>query len=235
MDNDGWMGVPAEAEAGAEPPERIEAARVARFLAANPDWLATQTGLYERLSPPRRVHGDALADHMAAMIDVARHNSRTALDAGRAALGLSERVKAAVLALIRAADPGDWIAGDLPHLLGVDAARLCMEARLGVAPGAGGCQGGVAAAGIPPGTSARLLGGRDVLIRRQADPADAALLHGEAAGLALHEAVLRVPVPGAHPMLLALAMRDATVLVGPGSDTALAFLAASLAARIERA
>jgi hypothetical protein len=165
----------------------VEARRVARFLEANPGWLATQTGLYERLSPPKRVHGDALADHMAAMIEAARLHSRTVLDANRAALGLTERVRAAVLALIRT-----------------------------------------------PGTSARLLGHRDVSLRRNAWPGDALLLHGEAAGLAVHDAMLRVQAAGAPPMLLALAMRDAAILEGAGSETALAFLGASLAARIER-
>ena len=108
--------------------------RVARFLAENPDWLATQTDLYEVLSPPRRVHGDTLADHMAAMIDAARQQAasmtaqaETLLQAGRAALGLADRVREAVLALIRATDLGECIACDLPRLLGIDSALLWIE------------------------------------------------------------------------------------------------------------
>ncbi len=217
----------------------VEARRVARFLEANPGWLATQTGLYERLSPPKRIHGDALADHMAAMIEAARLHSRTVLDANRAALGLTERVRAAVLALIRTPDLADWIAVELPRLLGLDAARLCIETSPSLGASLGASLGpsfalGLGAATVPPGTSARLLGNRDVNLRRNAWPGDALLLHGEAAGLAVHDAMLRVQAAGAPPMLLALAMRDAAILEGAGSETALAFLGASLAARIER-
>jgi hypothetical protein len=212
----------------------VEARRVARFLEANPGWLATQTGLYERLSPPKRVHGDALADHMAAMIEAARLHSRTVLDANRAALGLTERVRAAVLALIRTPDLADWIAVELPRLLGLDAARLCIETSPSLGPSLGAMLPALGAATVPPGTSARLLGHRDVSLRRNAWPGDALLLHGEAAGLAVHDAMLRVQAAGAPPMLLALAMRDAAILEGAGSETALAFLGASLAARIER-
>lgn len=222
MDNDDQPGAGEDAA--------VEARRVARFLEANPGWLATQTGLYERLSPPKRVHGDALADHMAAMIEAARLHSRTVLDANRAALGLTERVRTAVLALIRTPDPADWIAVELPRLLGLDAARLCIE----TSPRVGAALLALGAATVPPGTSARLLGHRDVSLRRNAWPGDALLLHGEAAGLAVHDAMLRVQVSGAPPMLLALAMRDAAILEGAGSETALAFLGASLAARIER-
>lgn len=223
-----------------------EAGRVARFLADNPDWLATQTGLYRRLSPPRRVHGETLADHMAAMIEAARQQAadmtahvETVLQAGRAALGLADRVRAAVLALIRAPDIGECVTGDLPRLLGLDSALLCIERSRTVSL----LSERLMARRLPPGTVARLLGRRDVRLR--AAPADAALLHGEAAGLAAHDALLRVPAPGLPPMLLALASRDCAILdeglpasvtggaAGGGGMAALAFLGEALAARIE--
>ena len=218
--------------------------RVARFLAENPDWLATQTDLYEVLSPPRRVHGDTLADHMAAMIDAARQQAasmtaqaETLLQAGRAALGLADRVREAVLALIRATDLGECIACDLPRLLGIDSALLWIEGP------ARGLPERLMARSLPPGTVVRLLGRREVRVRIA--PLDAGALHGEAGPLAAHDALLRVSVQGRPPMLLALASRDAQVLqdglpasvtggtAGGGGAAALAFLGAALAARIE--
>ena len=50
----------------------IGSAAVAAFLRANPDWLADNPELYRILTPPNRVHGEALADHMAAMVHAER-------------------------------------------------------------------------------------------------------------------------------------------------------------------
>ena len=106
------------------------------------------------------------------------------LDAGRAAAGLAGRVQEAVLALMRAARSGRLHQRpNCPALLGVDAAALCVEGQL---PGA---------RPLPRGTVARLLDGRAVVFRDA--PADALLLHAEAARLALHDALVRVPGRGA--------------------------------------
>jgi hypothetical protein len=207
--------------------------QVARFLRANPDWLATQAGLYEQLAPPRRVHGETLADHMAAMLGEARRRAASVaeqaagmLRALRASSGLSGRVQEATLALVRAEDLAACIAIDLPALLGIDAALLCSEA---------GTPLRLQARALPPGTVASLLGARDVVIRTGA--VDVVALHGEAASLARHDALLRVPAAGMPPMLLSLAARNDAVLnetlaEGAGT-TALAFLGRVLAARIE--
>lgn len=239
MDNDTPVFPPRDAG-----PDGSEERQVARFLADNPDWLATRTDLYGTLSPPRRVHGEALADHMAAMIEAARQqaadmtaHAAVVLQAGRAAVGLAERTRAAVLALIRTHDVGEWLASDLPGLLGIDSAQLCVETSFTPAPGR------LMTRAVAPGTLAMLLGRRDVRLR--AAPPDAALLHGEVAGLARHDALLRVPARGMPPMLLALASRDAAILdeglpasvsggtAGGGGEAALAFLGEALAARIE--
>ncbi len=203
--------------------DSAESARVERFLRNHPEWLSRQAGLYDCLSPPRRVHGEALADHMAAMIEAARARSRVVLDAGRAGLGLGERVRAAVVALIRAVDVSDWVSDDLPQLLGVDAARLCGER--------GGLRG---VAALAPGSVARVMGGHDVVVRAACGGADAVSLHGEAAGLAVREALLRVPCGDGPALLLALAARDGAMLEGAGAEGALGFLAAALGARLER-
>jgi uncharacterized protein YigA (DUF484 family) len=207
--------------------------QVARFLRDNPDWLSEQAGLYEQLAPPRRVHGEILADHMAAMLGEARRRAASSSEqaAGmlrtlRAGSGLGGRVQEAILALIRADDLAACIAIDLPALLGIDAALLCSEA---------GTPARLQARAVSPGSVAALIGTRDVVLR--AGPPDAIALHGEAAMLARHDALLRVPAVGMPPMLLALAARDDAILnetLADGAGTvALGFLGRVLAARIE--
>jgi uncharacterized protein YigA (DUF484 family) len=199
---------------------------VATFLRENPGWLAEHPELYLLLAPPVRVHGEGLADHMAAMVREARaraarmaEQAHGVLAAGRAAAGLAARIYEAVLALMRAPDPAECVAADFPALLAIDAAMLCMEAdrpRMRT---------------VPAGTVAALLGGRDVVFRDA--PADAALLHAEAAPLAVHDALVRVG--GNHaPALLALAARERCALDPGHGAGALAFLGRAVATALER-
>ncbi len=172
--------------------EVVTAADVAAFLRANPAWLADNPTLYRILAPPRRVHGETLADHMAAMLHAERahaalmaEQAEDVLAAGRAAVGMTERVQRAVLALLRSPDPLDCINDEMPGILGVDAVGLCVE--------------GVDAASrlrmLPAGTVARLMAGRQVRFR--ASTTDARLLHGEAAGLSEQDVLVAVPGHGA--------------------------------------
>lgn len=202
-----------------------DAEAVAAFLRAHPEFLAERSDLYRVLVPPVRVHGDVLADHMAAMLRAERARGVVlaervdgVLAAGRAAAGLAQRVQAAVLALMRASDPSDCITAELPGLLAVDAVTLCAE------DGEGGRT-------VPPGTVASLLDGRDVLFRDAPD--DAAVLHGEAAGLAARDALVRVPGDG-PPALLALAAREPACLDPRQGAGPLAFLGAAVAAVLGR-
>ncbi len=199
---------------------------VAAFLRQNPTWLAEHPDLYLLLAPPVRVHGELLADHMAAMVREARARAATmteqahgVLAAGRAAAGLAARVYEAVLALMRAPDPAECVAADFPALLAIDAAALCME----------GAHRRVR--GLPAGTVAALLGGRDVVFRDM--PGGTALLHAEAAPLARYDALVRVPGEN-PPALLALAARDRTALEPGHGAGALAFLGRAVAAALER-
>jgi uncharacterized protein len=202
-------------------PEQIEA-----FLRAHPAWLADHPELYCVLTPPSRVHGEPLADHMAAMVRAERRRAAEmaaradgVLAAGRAAAGLVRRVQQAVLALIHARDPVDCVFGELPGILAVDAAALCLEDyRPGIRP-------------LPKGEVARLLGGRNVMFRH--DPDDAALLHAEAARLARHDALVRVPWAG-PPSLLALVSRDGAALDPSQGRGALAFLGCAIGAALGR-
>lgn len=191
---------------------------VAAFLRANPSWLARNPELYRILTPPERVHGDDFADHMAAMLRAERERADGLLAAGRAAAGVVARVQEAVLALLRSADVADCVSGELPGILGIDAAHLCMEA------------GHAGARVLPAGTVRGLLDGRDVVFRDS--PSDARRLHAEAAGLAHHDALIRVP--GDPPALLALMARDRRTLDAAQGAAPLAFLGRAVAAALRR-
>jgi uncharacterized protein YigA (DUF484 family) len=206
-------------------PDALAAADVAAFLLANPRFLADRPELYRRLAPPVRVHGDELADHMAAMLRAERAHAAllaeradSVLAAGRAVAGLAARVHEAVVALIAAADPREFVSTELPSLLVVDAATLSGEWEDGPRR-------------LPAGRVAAILGGRAVLFRDGGD--DPVPLHGEAAALARHEALVRVPC-AAGPTLLALAARDRLALDPSQGTGSLAFLGRALAAALER-
>jgi uncharacterized protein len=196
-----------------------EGESVEAFLRANPAWLAQHPELYGVLEPPLRLHGEGLADHMAAMLRVERQRADGLLAAGRASASLASRVQDAVLALLRCGDPADCVSGEMPGILGVDAAQLCMEADY---PGA---------QRLPDGTVARLLDGRQVVFREA--PPDARLLHAEAAGLARHDALVRVPGEGS-PALLALLARDRHMLDPAQGSGPLGFLGRAVAAALGR-
>jgi uncharacterized protein len=198
---------------------------VAAFLRTHPSFLADNPDLYRVLVPPVRVHGEALADHMAAMIRAERAQSAEmaaradgAVAAGRAALGLADRVQEAVLGLMASDDPTEWVESELPGWLGLDAAKLCAETYR---PGT---------RRLPVGTIARLLGKRDVVFRER--PVDAALLHAEAASLARHDALVRVPGHGGGTGLLALAARSRTALPPGQGVAALTFLGRAIGAAL---
>jgi uncharacterized protein len=196
-----------------------EAAFVEAFLRANPAWLARHPDLYRILEPPVRLLGDGVADHMAAMLRVQRERADGLLAAGRATADLAGRVQDAVLALFRSSDPADCVSGEMPGILAVDAAHLCIEAEH---PGA---------RRLPDGIVARLLDGRQVVFRDA--PADTRLLHAEAAGLARYDALIRVPGEG-PPALLALLARDRHMLDPAQGSGPLGFLGRAVAAALGR-
>jgi uncharacterized protein len=202
-----------------------EAEAVAAFLRAHPHFLAERPDLYRALTPPVRVHGEVLADHMVAMIQAERAQSAVlaeradgVLAAGRAAAGMAARVQEAVLRLIAATDPVDCITAEMPSLLGLDAVALCAEFPL-----AGTNR-------LPRGAVSALMGGRDVLFRDA--PTDMAMLYGEAAALARRDALVRVPMQ-AGAAVLALASRGGASLDRSQGAGALTFLGRSTAAALE--
>lgn len=212
-------------------PRVADAAEVDAFLRGNPTWLAEHPELYRVLTPPERVHGEGLADHMAAMLRAARQDAAEmaeradgVLAAGRAAAGLAQLVQEAVLALIRSGDPAECVNHELAGILRVDQASLCAEGH----PPVSGLR---SARELPAGTVDKLLEGRNVIFRAQ--PTDTKLLHGEAAGLASFDALVHIPGAGA-PALLALATRDARALDPSQGSGALAFLGRAIATALGR-
>jgi uncharacterized protein YigA (DUF484 family) len=198
---------------------------VAAFLRRHPFFLADNPDLYQVLQPPERVHGERLADHMAAMIRASRAHAAeyaaradSVLAAGRVAAGLGHQVQEAVLSLMVADDPVEWIRDELPAKLGLDSATLCVERFL------------AGARRVPTGTVARLMGRRDVVFRER--PADAALLHAEAAPLAQRDALVRIQGATA---LIALASRDPSALPTGQGIAALAFLGRAVGAALRLA
>jgi len=100
-------------------PSAVEA-----FLLAHPDFLAERPQLYAILTPPRRVHGEAVADHMAAMIQAGRQEWRGLLEAGRTRGAFAAKVAEAVLALIANPDAEDCLRHEWPARLGLESCRL---------------------------------------------------------------------------------------------------------------
>jgi uncharacterized protein YigA (DUF484 family) len=220
---------PAAPEAAVDGERLPAASAVTAFLRAHPEFLAEHPDLYRTLDPPRRVHGERMADHMAAMLAAERRRVRgleaemaAALSAERAGHGLTIRVRLAVLALMRCGDVPEAVTQEMPALLGIETCTLLSEApdRRGVVK-------------LQRGAAARLLRpGRDAVVRPA--PTDADLIHQEAAPLVRRDALARVPVWTGHPTLLALGARDPNTLPARQSTANLAFLGRAIAAALAR-
>jgi uncharacterized protein YigA (DUF484 family) len=224
LPGNGRAQAPAASPAAEPAPEAVVA-----FLSANPEFLAERPDLFRALSPPKRIHGERIADHMAAMLQAERRRVRSleaemdaAVTAGRAGYGLTIRVRLAVLALMRAQDVVETVTQELPALLGIESCCLLAEApdRRGIPR-------------LPPGTVSRLLGhGRDALVR--ATLSDTDLLHQEAAPLVTRDALVRVPVWTGRPTIMALGARDPQTLPARQATATLAFLGRAVAAALAR-
>ena len=221
--------IPAPIEAPASAPGLPDAEAVTAFLRAHPEFLAERPDLFRALSPPKRIHGERLADHMAAMLQAERRRIRSleaevdaAVTAGRAGYGLTIRVRLAVLALMRAQDVVEAVTQELPALLGIESCTLLAETpdRRGIPR-------------LPRGMVARLLGpGRDSVVR--AAPSEIELLHQEAAPLVVRDALVRVPVWTGHPTLMAIGARDPQALPTRQAAATLDFLGRAVAAALAR-
>ncbi|HZF78100.1 MAG TPA: DUF484 family protein [Acetobacteraceae bacterium] len=231
----------------APPDDRAEL--VATYLREHPDFLATRPDLYRVLTPPRRIHGENMADHMAAMLSAERSRIRAlegeieaSVSEGRAGASLVLRVRLAVLALMRSRDVVDTVTQELPPLLRVESVSLLAEAARPrpYVPHNRAVAGALETAlphhgllPLPEGAVARLIGpGREAVVR--VNPTDTALLHAEAAPLVTRDALVRVPVWCGTPCLLALGAREASALPSRQSAHTLGFLGRAVAAALAR-
>ena len=64
----------------------LTAEEVAAYLCDHPDFLVRHPDLYRALVPPHRVHGENLADHMAAMVAAERARTRQLEPRSRSAI-----------------------------------------------------------------------------------------------------------------------------------------------------
>jgi uncharacterized protein len=215
-----------------------QAEGVEAYLREHPEFLAERPELYRVLLPPRRVHGENVADHMAAMLAAERNRTR-ALEAemdsvladGRAGAGLVVRVRLAVLALMRANDVVEAVTQELPALLGVETCTLAAEPTTAQRMAHRWPLAGVLP--LPHGAVARLIGhGRDAVVRSQ--PSDREMLHAEAASLVARDALARVPLFAAGPTVLAMGARDASSLPARQATPTIAFLGRAVAAALAR-
>ena len=220
--------------ATAVPSTDLQAEEVEAFLRAHPGFLSERPDIYRVLVPPQRLHGENLADHMAAMLATERSRARAmeaevreALEAGRAGAGLAVRVRLAVLALMRAPDVMEAVTQEVPALLDVETCTLAVE------PGGGPHNLPPAMLRLPRGAVARLVGhGRDAVVRSA--PTDIELLHAEAAPLVVRDALARVPLPIGPPALIAVGARDPAALPMRQTVALLAFLGRAVAAALSR-
>jgi uncharacterized protein YigA (DUF484 family) len=217
----------------AAPPEADEAALVEAFLRTHPAFLADHPALYRALVPPRRVHGERMADHMAAMLEAERARGaelRATLEEvvshGRANQANQARAHKAVLALLAARSPTealDIMVQEWPDLLGVDVVTVCAEGRavLGARP-------------LARGAIARLLpNASSFMLRAQATETDA--LYGEAAALVASDALARLTLASGGEALLACGSRDAGHFEPRQGTELMSFLAAAAAIALGKA
>lgn len=224
----------AHLPAQAIPSSDLPAEEVEAYLRANPGFLAERPDIYRVLVPPRRLHGDNLADHMAAMLSAERGRARAleaefaaAVESGRAGSALTLRVRLAVLALMRSPDVMETVTQEVPALLGVETCTLAAEPGFGPAPLPPGMLR------LPRGAVRRLVGhGRDAVVRPA--PTELELLHAEAAPLVMRDALARVPLPLGPPALIALGAREAAALPLRQTVHVLAFLGRAVAAALSR-
>jgi uncharacterized protein YigA (DUF484 family) len=223
---------PRRSKGGAAPPEPDEAAQVEAFLRAHPAFLADHPALYRTLVPPRRVHGERMADHMVAMLAAERARAaelRTTLEDlvahGRTNQANVARAHKAVLALIAArsaTEALDIMVQDWPDLLGLDVVTVCAEGRavLGARP-------------LARGSIARLLPNASAFVLRP-QATDQEALYGEAAALVSSDALARLTLASGGEALLACGSRDAGHFEPRQGTDLVSFLAAAAATALGR-
>ena len=197
---------------------KLDASKVTEYLKENPEFLIENPDLLEVLSPPSRWEdGEAgnVVDMQTSMLDRMRDESTNLKDATnllisttRSNMMIQTRTHAAVIAIL-SADSLDRLVNvvcfDLPLLLDIDAASLCLETGEEGFPELGDTD----ILWFAPGTVDKVLGGPDEFATLIEHTKDDGSVFGEAAGIVKSAALGRLqPGYGIPNGLLALGSRN---------------------------
>jgi len=205
---------------------------VARWLEANPAFLARRPELVEKLEAPDR-GGDGVVDLQRYMVDRHRRelqelkaNWSELLAVSRANLSSQQTVFEATLAAIRAASFEalvEAVTERYPEILHCEAVALCVETDDGSSDSSPGVRR------MQAGDVDAYLGGADKRTRFIADLAPDPALFGPSAGVVRSTALVRIDMgPGAPKALLAIGGREPDSYAPEQADDLLAFLGQAL-------
>jgi uncharacterized protein len=223
---------------------KVDASKVTEYLRENPEFLVENPDLLEVLAPPTRWDegdGGNVVDMQTSMLDRMRDESTNLKDAAnllisttRSNMMIQTRTHAAVIAILGADNLERLVhvvCFDLPLLLDIDAASLCLETGQEGYPELGDTDIRWFAAG----TVDKVLGGADefaILIEHTKD--DGAVF-GEAAGIVKSAALGRLqPGYGIPNGLLALGSRNRGAFHGGQGTDLLIFITRVLELTLHR-
>jgi len=205
---------------------------VARFLAANPDFLAKRPDLLAAMDPPDR-GGDGVVDLQRAMVDRHRKelselkaNWRELLEISRANLSSQQTVLEAALTAIRAESFEalvETVTDRYPEILHCECVTLCIESLEGVEATPTGVMR------MRAGDIDAYLGGIQRRSRFIVDMDPDPTIFGAAAGIVRSAALVRIDMVGEGPKaMLAVGGREANAYNPDQADDLLAFLGQAL-------
>ncbi len=210
----------------------LNAEDVARWLAANPGFLADHPDLLAKLDPPDR-GGGGVVDLQRFMVDrhrrdlsELRQNWQELLAVSRANLSSQQTIFEATLTAIRAASFEaliEAVTDRYPEILHCEAVALCVEADTGPET----TQAGVHR--MQAGDVDAYMGGVEKRTRFIADLTPDPTLFGACAGVVRSAALVRIEMgPDAPKALLAIGGREPDAFTPDQGDDLLAFLGQAL-------
>lgn len=222
----------------------MDASNVSEYLRENPEFLIEHPDLLEILAAPSRWEdGEAgnVVDMQTSMLDRMRDESSNLKDAAnllisttRSNMMVQTRTHAAVIAILGADDLERLIhvvCFDLPLLLDIDAASLCLETGQEGFPELGNTD----IRWFSPGTVDRVLGGVGENAKLVEHTKDDGTVFGEAAGIVKSAALGRLqPGHGIPNGLLALGSRNRGAFHGGQGTELLVFITRVLELTIHR-
>ncbi len=222
----------------------VDASNVSKYLRDNPDFLVENPDLLEILAAPTRWEdGEAgnVVDMQTSMLDRMRDESSNLKDAAnllisttRSNMMVQTRTHAAVIAILGADNLERLVhvvCYDLPLLLDIDAASLCLETGQEGFPELGDSD----IRWFAPGTVDKVLGGPDEFAQLIEHTKDDGAVFGEAAGIVKSAALGRLqPGYGIPNGLLALGSRNRGAFHGGQGTDLLIFISRVLELTMNR-